>query len=352
MKNRIVSLFELEELVAPRKNGNGHGSRPKTRKPPRKACAPSPTTEAAKTGTATPTVSATTPAIAKSFDTGAPIRCDHSVAYPPVETVQVRTDQPTAVAHAQALDVHVEAFEGEDTDVEEPTVRISSDEETSQSLSAYEGAYEPAYEQAYEPVSDTADDAEPEETTANANVNAAALGAHERELPQSFAAQMEAVEADLAQLAARADHPAPNAPTPPAPDDQQPAPAPPRPAGGAPRGHDVFDAMAKGMGTMGYATEFRLPAVQLSQVFSALDRQLDADVAPAMRAKADAAPTPAVPSGEELLKDLVNIVPPSTPATPSVPAPDTTDSGTNAEAPPRSLEIRSCRTASRSSPSR
>ena len=98
-----------------------------------------------------------------------------------------------------------------------------------------------------------------------------------------------------------------------------PAPAVP------PQGHAIYDSMAA---SMGYATEFRLPSVQLSQVFSALDRQLDAEdqarQAPvATPVPNDSAGTPApdttIPPSGVLLQDLVALSP-NVPVAPDSPA--------------------------------
>jgi hypothetical protein len=82
----------------------------------------------------------------------------------------------------------------------------------------------------------------------------------------------------------------------------------PAPKQGA-TGHGVFDSMAKGMA---YATEFRLPPVQLSQVFSALDRQLDAEEratqSPGAPAPvAEPGPAPGTPPNELLVRDLIGL---------------------------------------------
>jgi len=204
-----------------------------------------------------------------------------------VELPSAPSDLP---AHAQSLDIHVEAFEDEDTPVEEPTVRLAADDESEAAES----------QSVYYPEEDEAD----EEEAHRASTRQASAPTADRMLPRSFASQMEAVEADLAELARRADHPPPNAPTPPSPEEQ---PVPPRAVGSSPNRHEIFDAMAKGMS---YATEFRLPPLQLSQVFSALDRQLDADVPapPAPNADTGTAPAaPLMPAGEVLIKDLVDI---------------------------------------------
>jgi len=342
MKNRIVSLFQLDELFTPRRNGNGHAAPAKRKTKKRKAAA-----KACPPATSTPARAAKTPVtsvqqgLSASFDTGAPIRCDHAVDYPPVRPVDLPSGEPVAASYAESLDIHVEAFEDEETSVYEPTVLLSTDVERAESES--QGWHDGGYHSAF----DASDGSTPEESTQGEDVpptspeeaearQPSALAA-ERELPAAFAAQMQAVEADLAELAARADHPAPNAPTPPAPDDQAPT-APPRPTGGGsnPKGHEVFDAMSKGMG---YATEFKLPPVQLSQVFSALDRQLDADdasrsAAPTAVSNAPGAPT--MPAGDVLLKDLVNIAPPAKPVADAIspqaatPPDAATEPGTNA----------------------
>jgi hypothetical protein len=143
--------------------------------------------------------------------------------------------------------------------------------------------------------------------------------------PATFTAQMDAVERDLADLAGRVQTPA--APDAVAADPQAPAtPEEAEAAAAAPpvKGrfdHRVFDDIAKGMS---YATEFTLPSVQLSQVFSALDRQLDAEsterdrksTPPAAAAPAPSATTPeepAVPPTAVLLKDLIALQPNAAP---------------------------------------
>ena len=301
MKNRIVSLFQLDELLAP--NGNGHarasaGSKTK-RKRKRKACHKQmPGTVARAPGVSTSPTSPKEAPVAKSFDTGAPIRCEHAIAYPPVQPVELPTTPSDPRAEAHALDINVEAFEDDDSSIEEPTVRLANDEDTQAESQSFSYEDEPVQYAPEVPFTPTRQ-AQPEVA--------------EPVLPESFAAQMEAVEADLAELARRADHPPPNAPTPP-PEEEA---ASPRAAVAAPSGHAIFDEMAKGMS---YATEFRLPPVQLSQVFTALDRQLDAEVsarpAPDAATVRPAAPsaTPIVPPADVLLKDLVNLTTPETPS--------------------------------------
>ncbi|MFN8583647.1 MAG: papain-like cysteine protease family protein, partial [Gemmatimonadaceae bacterium] len=104
-------------------------------------------------------------------------------------------------------------------------------------------------------------------------------------------------------LAERVQHPPPHS-TPPTPaaDDEESSTAP----RAASTGHALFDTMAKGMQ---YATEFRLPAVQLSQVFSALDRQLNAEIVTPPTQGAGAPPAP-MPGGDVLIADLVKLAPP------------------------------------------
>lgn len=297
MKNRIVSLFQLEELLAPHTNGHGRsvagGPTKKKRKARRKkapgAVATTPTppvSPAAPVGQVSPGSPPQTPAVAKSFDTGAPIHCEHAIAYPPVQPVTLPTAPSEPPARAESLDINVEAFEDEETPIDEPTLRLGADEESeAESQSVY-------------------DEDDEHYEAPRAQTRQASAPSADRVLPRSFASQMEAVEADLAALARRADHPPPNAPTPPTEEEQAPLP---RTNTQSPSRHAIFDEIAKGMS---YATEFRLPPVQLSQVFSALDRQLDAEVpAPPVPNVVVDTPrvSPPIPPGDVLLKDLVDI---------------------------------------------
>jgi len=284
MKNRIVSLFELEELLAPTTNGHGRATRQgHGHEAP---ASPAGATGAARRRRATCPKGAGK-STSQSFDTGASVHCQHNVPYPAVQPVDLPQAAEPERPRASAMDFQVEAFEEDDDDSMSPTTRLSTDDDTDRA----QGLAVPD-ESEWNPPAPDADTTRAED---------------ERSLPQSFADQMQAVESDLAELADRAVHPRPNAPS--APDGDAEAAAPPAaPA----RGHAIFDAMAKGMS---YATEFRLPSVQLSQVFSALDRQLDAEeVQPASPAPYTSATAPTLPGGEVLLADLARLVPAGRPA--------------------------------------
>ena len=212
--------------------------------------------------------------------------------YPPGQPVDLPSMAEPERPRARALDIQVEAFEDEPEEREAPTTRLTSDDENDSA----QGLALPDQYEWREPEPQGA--SSPDEPTPDADNLA---------LPRSFADQMRAVESDLAQMAARADHPAPNAPSAPYADDDRPTTAPVTAAGR--EGHGIFDTMAKGMS---YATEFRLPALQVSQLFSALDRQLDTEEVQAVTS-ADPPTTaprmPAMPGGDVLLADLARLTP-------------------------------------------
>lgn len=305
MKNRLASLFELDELLGT--SGNGHAARaPKKRKAPGSTTAaprdPSPGYRPRRRKARM---------VDRNTDKGDPIRCEHAVPYKPVPPVDVQEPPPPPAASApptaQQLgedEYDVEAFEEPDEDPDDdlslqlPDIedeRLDSDDESSSIEQSY---YQPG-------------------------PRADAARALERRHPETFAAQMDAVERDLADLASRVAQPSADAGVPDTSqqDDETGAgPAPPN----STSGHGVFDQMAQGMA---YATEFRLPAVQLSQVFSALDKELDAEerkkqtvshAPPVVVQEPTAIPTPVAPATPApdqatLIKDLVAMpCPPST----------------------------------------
>lgn len=298
MKNRIASLFALDSLLGGTTNGHGTAASPPGHRRKGKG------TRAARHGAGKEAQRID----GRTVDKGDPIRCQHDVAYQPVAPVDVgRPSGPPApsapVAQQLGDEYDVEAFEEPD---EELTPRLA-DEEEYERLETASGM--PLDE---EPWPHTEEEPEP-----------VTVRAQSYRKPPTFAAEMTAVEQDLADLAARAAQPAPatSAPEASPSGDSEPEAAAPAPAPAPkPSGHAVFDQMAQGMG---YATEFRLPPVQLSQVFSALDRQLDAEAikaAPAAptRASTPAADTVAVPPTETLIKDLVDL-PAQAPAPESAP---------------------------------
>ncbi len=292
MQNRIASLFELDELLRPgrKQKRNGTGGRKRRRK----------AKASLHSGTTTPTPKAEARPIAQSFDRGDPIRCQHGHAYRPAEVVEV-AEPADASPEAQSVqfgaDYTVESFE--DSDDEEDSLLLSEDigvDVDEEDLSISREASSPWTA----PVEDAPSYIREEPV-------------EDRELPASFAAQMNAVERDLADLATRVQNPPETEPTRVPDESGDPAGAPAPAAPQTTAGHGIFDAMAKGMS---YATEFRLPPVQLSHVFSALDQELDAEE------KAKAAPaagqvptitvpvapgTEVVPPNEVLLKDLVTM---------------------------------------------
>ncbi|MEW5918517.1 MAG: papain-like cysteine protease family protein, partial [Gemmatimonadota bacterium] len=301
MQNRIASLFALDELLSGKSNGrNGHGA---TKRPRRKRRRTAHNANVAARKIADPHAAfhhrhQKKKTHAQSFDTGGPIRCEHNVAYTPAEQIRVPAsgEQAPPGGAAMSFDVGdgytVEAFEDED---EEESLSALPHHATEISEVDTYGS-EAVRASSYEPyVSETP----------------SARGDYERRPPASFAAQMSAVERDLADLATRVQQPGaePNAAAPAAEDEQgaesQPAPV-------STSGHRIFDSMAKGMS---YATEFRLPAVQLSQVFSALDKELDAEnAAPSTPAPTVVSgPTPvgveSIPPNDVLIKDLVDLPP-------------------------------------------
>ena len=302
MQNRIASLFALDELLgATIKGHNGNGAtKRKRRKSKRRAPTAPPTGSgpAPTRNTYAPTKQARK-AYAQSFDSGAPIRCEHGVPYTPVEPVQVPSESPPSGA-AMSLDsgegYTVEAFE-EDEDEEDSLTALPDLKAEYSDVDNY--ASEAVRASSYTP-----------RTIAPPRVDYA------RTQPAAFAAQMSAVEQDLADLATRVQQPAATPNAAPTTDDEQTSDSAAPPASTS--GHGVFDSMAKGMS---YATEFRLPAVEISKVFSALDSQLDAEAVatpPASAAQPSIPATPSVvgvPPNEILIRDLVNLPPEPTPAT-------------------------------------
>ena len=284
MKNRIASLFALDSLLGGPTNGHGPATHPTGQQTKKKA------PKTARRGRR----HKESQREVKSVDKGDPIRCQHDIAYKPVASVDVgpTTQAPTStpVAHQLGDEYDVEAFE--EPDEEDLTPRLADEDE-------YE-RLETASGMPWEEEPPAAPDEEPEPAT---------FRAESYRKPSTFAAEMTAVEKDLAELAARTTQPAPSAPLPEStPDDSGAEPtAPPVPK---PSGHAVFDQMAQGMG---YATEFRLPPMKLSQVFSALDQQLDAEAITPASAAPPAGSAPAagnvasVPPTETLIKDLVEM---------------------------------------------
>ncbi|MCC6318286.1 MAG: hypothetical protein IT361_11410 [Gemmatimonadaceae bacterium] len=275
MQNRLTSLFALDELLArsSARDTARKGHRSSRKMSPPAAPASHPARPRRRGSTDAP--------YAQSFDTGAPIRCEHNLPRQDPGLVPLPAESAPVVAHALDDTYHVEAFE-DDAPADEEEQPLSSrgiETETRATLSEASGRVHPG--------------PAPSRFSAarSAPIESPAL---------SLSAQMEAVERDLAELAARTTAPQDVAPTPPeAAADESSAP----PLAAA-RGHAVFDAMAKGMN---YATEFRLPAVQLSQMFSALDRELDAAVArePAPPTPTSTPPTPT----SQLITDLVGLAP-------------------------------------------
>ncbi len=253
MKHRLTSLFELDDLlgittrehIAARPRKHRHTDSVAT---PAPACPPK-SSRSAKSATAMP-ASAKSTVTAQSFDNGAPIRCEHDVAYKPVARIDVELPRPNTDTAAKQLsvdDYDVEAFEESD---EGSHPQLNSDDEADDRSTL---------------------DAPPSRAGTALSFSKGTVSLSDS---SSLASQLSAVERDLADLAAHSSTPAEIPPTPvehPRDDGygSEAAPSPPVRAAG----HGVFDTMAQGMG---YATEFRLPPVQLSQVFSALDQQLDA----------------------------------------------------------------------------
>ena len=250
----------------------------------------------------------------QSFDDGAPLRCEHDVEYTPVERVQLpsadssRAVEPVAAGPtadvATASELAVEAFEDVDgpaePQIDPPTM---SGEEPELAEPAIEGT-------------DTTD---VERITRAAT--AASAGAYDVRKPAAFASQMDDVERDLAELTARLKSapPTPQTPkaqAPPAVPAPAPSPALPGPDPEFVRRKALLDQMAG----LSYATEFRLPSVQLAQVFSALDQKLDAETPPAVAPAPANGTAPALPSSEVLIKDLLGLMPPTERAAPNQPA--------------------------------
>ena len=314
MKNRVVSLFELDALLVHKHVGAGisHPSAAPARRH-RHTAAPLPPAARAPQRPS-PDAAPRTVAKAQSFDSGAPIRCEHAVAYRPQDPVPVR--EP-ADAHASAMDAvyTVEAFEEDEADDESPPP--PSDDEAPQ-----------AHATAASWVSD-----DNRERSLPDVVSSASYTARRRQqetpaatpmpaMESSMSAQLAAVERDLAELATRtasqAPEPRQSTPTDDA-DDTAGSRVNERPAayGG---GHAIFDDMATGLS---YATEFKLPAVQVSQMFSALDTELAREnnrravVSPQamMSAPVSGAPDSATSTPtSQLIQDLVAL-------SPSAPAP-------------------------------
>ena len=100
MNNQSRSLFDLEGVVVPRfipRRPVSFAGRKRRRRRPQIS---------------------ETPATAYSFDTGSPIRCEHTLPERPVERVGVtpeREVEPLPV-QSQAYDLHVEAFDEPDED--------------------------------------------------------------------------------------------------------------------------------------------------------------------------------------------------------------------------------------------
>ena len=69
--------------------------------------------------------------VAKSFDAGAPIRCQHDVAYPPVQSVQVPETQADDAPRASSLgmEIHVEAFDEPDDASGDLRLPLTTDED-------------------------------------------------------------------------------------------------------------------------------------------------------------------------------------------------------------------------------
>lgn len=309
MRNRVATLFELDELLGSTTNGNGHGQNnghaPTTPRRRRRKKMHGHAVHGGHPGSRRGRYKDRT--VDRTVDRGDPIRCEHNVPYKPVPPVDVKEatppEAPTAPAPAaQQLgedDYDVEAFEEPD---EDDSLRLEVTEDEELEYPTDEESLEQSYRSSEPPRSES-------------------TGAYPK--PRAFATQMDAVERDLADLASRVQAPSPDAAPDTAREDEEAASVPPPPAPHS--GHAVFDQMAKGMA---YATEFRLPAVQLSQVFSVLDKQLDAEerqknaavpppvVRPGPPA-ASAGPTITPPDSATLIKDLVEMPGMSPPGSPT-----------------------------------
>jgi hypothetical protein len=261
-----ISLYDLDAVLAGR-------ARPR----------------ATRSTTAQPRPAAASTVRAWSFDTGAPLRCEHDVLYTPVARVEV-LEPPEAAPSAAPLQLgggySVEAFDDTDdggVSLEAPA--LGGDEaEEDERLRVERSRDIPSVASPF-----------PDGTPA----------------PATFAKEMDAVERDLVELAGRMQTPSSPSETPTAaPDtDAEPSPPPPVPPTNRP-GHAVFEEIAEGMR---YATEFRLPPLPLAKVFSALDRQLDTDAASrngTVTVPAASPPTSPSPSTEVLLRDLIDLTPP------------------------------------------
>ena len=265
MKNRIASLFELDELLSAGTNGHSSGARAQKPGAARRATTVAPTTPAP----ARRSGKRKSRRVKLHADKGDPIRCEHAVPYKPVPLVDVQPPAPPPTTPtpptAQQLgdEYDVESFEDTNDDT---SMRLTGIEETT-------------LEESYPDDAELEDDKREDESRSLGQSYepspATSADDYEYRTPASFAAQMTAVERDLADLASRVSTPGADAPPSNVSSDDEESPAALAPQPPERRaGHAVFDEMAQGMA---YATEFRLPAVQLSQVFSALDRQLDSE---------------------------------------------------------------------------
>jgi hypothetical protein len=291
MKNSGASLFELDTLLGETRSARPGAARKhsahkpaRAKRPARRACAPyapAPSRPAADV-------------VTKSFDRGDPICCRHAVSYRRVAAPNTQGPASPAplveVAQQLSDEYDVEAFE---EPAEEVPLRLTDTEEQESAAVSESSSLARAYA------------APIDRTSSSEAVEQRAAGALSEEL--------RAVEQDLAELAARTDTSATQTPREAASLDEESAnSAPVAPTAQRSDGHAVFDQMAQGMG---YATEFRLPAVKLSQVFSVLDKQLDAErdrgpatASPAHALDADTpaqAAEPTMPGSETLIQDLI-----------------------------------------------
>ena len=286
MRNRITTLFELDELFSFPPPPAGSVARPPKRAP-RKA-------RRARRGekhsqrAAEPDRRRGTRA--RAFDYGDPIELRYGAALVRATSAPSRGAEPDPYA---AFDQSVEPFElAEDgsEDGADDSVRVA-DEPDARKQSAPVARTAPADEDG---------EAEPDESTGETDTErqrTERIAAAKSQAQQRQDERVRAFEAEMRALAERQEHGTePSTTTPPAAGAPASPPISPLGAspGRSPYSHEIFDEMAKGMS---YATTFKLPPVELKTMFREFDRELDAEAARAMvRATAQAEPVQVDPA--------------------------------------------------------
>ncbi len=269
MGNRVMSLFDLDELLGTATARTRGGRKPARKRP----------LSGAKGSTGR--------VISQAFDGGEPISLRYSEAS--VRALCRPEVMPGGPRHrAREQSFFVESFEEDEESIRVPELETAETEEDAELLASLEGEAEP-------------DESEAQSRRAGGRIPAPT---------PAQAAQVAAFEREIQGLTTRAkaqDSPATFKPKGPTDSGTESAESDADTSGSTKEpperrdGHAVFDRMAQGMAT---AQEFRLPPVAVQRLFHDLDRQIDSDEERA-RSRALAEQTvAAMPEDEVLARDL------------------------------------------------